>query len=215
MASDLVLATTAFIGIDTSHPDASILESFRDPRNHLRGCVSVLSVARGRARWNPEKAKEAVVEHYIREIANFPGFTHDFGRVRYQIEPAEWNAYLSELVEALVDTAPADRPAILASLQDLAGVIRSQARDYSTPLLFVQVLKKEADSNAISFSLYSAKLALSIRATEPIQVTNAEATGFYSLWKVDGTYMTSEAQRLAHVMSVTSVEQWRRANTTR
>ncbi len=215
MASDLVLATTAFVGVDTSNPNASSLESFRDPKNHLRGCVSVLTVAQGRAKWNPEKSTEAVAEQYIREIANFPGFKQDSGRTRYQIEAAEWNAYLPKLVDALVDTAPSDRQSILESLQDLEGVIRSSERDFSTSLLFVQVLKKDTDSNNISFSLYGTKLALSISTAGPIQVTNAEANGFYSLFQVDGSYMISDAQRLAQWMSVISVEKWRQANTTR
>lgn len=210
MAVDQILAVAAFVGTDTSDPNASEIDYYKDPRNHAAACASILDFCRYRVNWNPQNSNESTLNEYLRQVSTFPGFVMESQNdISYQAKAAEWNVYMRSLADTLEKNEQVPAASISKQLADLATVIGQNVR---TPLLFLQIIRQ--DDRGVSFSLYRTQLAISHASNSTISVTNESGTISASTFRVISNMLVANAEKFAEYFREISVDQWRQENTT-
>ncbi|KAF9983078.1 hypothetical protein BGZ65_002214 [Modicella reniformis] len=75
---DAIMSGACLVGQDTSKHNAQGEDVFKDPRNHPAAVASILAFSADRAEFRPREkgviTDEKVYDHFLKDVANFPGF---------------------------------------------------------------------------------------------------------------------------------------------
>lgn len=145
---------------DTSDPDASNVDTFRIPENHVSAASSILSKCAADAKFVPNETLDItpdVFEKYIERISTFPGWNLTLiDRFSDSTEKNNVELMISQLQAAYEGAAVMDVQKIINAVTDMIDSINNKSSTEKTLTKFVQasIYNPKEDTNNVNVLLY-------------------------------------------------------------
>ncbi|KAG0249061.1 hypothetical protein DFQ27_000400, partial [Actinomortierella ambigua] len=207
MAGDSTRAVASgaiFVGKDTTDPDATPLEIFKNPKNHAAAAFSIMVHAAEGAGFTPSTAPPKSLEqpflHFVTLAPSFPGFFleqfHEFS--------LPLTGSLLQL-EQKVRRAVAENGALIGrSIRDLVpGYISDETLDKWTLSLVVINMPETAEK--VTIQLVSISLDIETDDDHNAIIPEQSATFKSSVLRVNRPYFITYAEKLANMIHVTEI----------
>ncbi|KAG0260873.1 hypothetical protein DFQ27_003286 [Actinomortierella ambigua] len=197
-----------FVGEDTTVPDASSIDIFKNPENHAAAVSSILVYSAEREAFIPSvfPAESLAASHpnFIKRASTFPGFfpTHS------EQQSTHFNGSLIQFEKIVRDSAYKHGVLIGRGMRDMVPgyiPILIPGKTLDPWILNLIVIDKPVNSDEIELQLLY--VALEIKTDEHFNaiIPEQRISIHRSIFSVKQSYLTEYAERLSEMIGITKV----------
>ncbi|KAG0238443.1 hypothetical protein B0O80DRAFT_499798 [Mortierella sp. GBAus27b] len=204
-----VSSRAIFTGEDNTIPGASLLDIFRDPRNHATAVASIIGSSARASHFKPKEhgldENQDAYYDFVEDITSFPGFN---------VEYKDWfplSLSLSGDVDqfknqiATYYESPSGNKDVEVSALAYQITRTGPGAKNGTWLLSLTALHNDGDSNAVSVSLASVEVSVTITNQGDIIIWRQNTIFQQRILKVSSQILTAAAERLAEAIPKTDI----------
>ncbi|KAG0258220.1 hypothetical protein DFQ27_004767 [Actinomortierella ambigua] len=199
-----VASGAIFVGEDTADPDATPSEIFKNPSNHAAAAASVLAFLAERAQFTPSEAPAKSLEQpfldFMKRASTFSGFQMKHN-AQFMVRLTGSLIQLEQMVrEVVID----NKVLIGRGIRDLVpGYIPDKTLDMWT--LSLIVIEKPRGSEDVRIQLVHISLDITTDEDYTAIIPVQRAKVMSSVFKVNQSYLTSQAEALVKIIPTMKV----------
>ncbi|KAG0260872.1 hypothetical protein DFQ27_003285 [Actinomortierella ambigua] len=203
-SSAAVASGAIFVGVDTTKPDATPLDIFKDPINHATAISSIVAFSARKNGFTPSvvPAKSLVgpMGNFMKHLASFPGFFLEMNEQR----PVHLTGSLIQLERAVREASLHHKALIGRSMRDLVpGYIPDETIDHWVLSLVVM----DVPSDSAYARLFLIYLTMDIKTDEAgtAIIPEQRAMVNWSILRVNRSFLTAYADSMVDIVPITKV----------
>ncbi|KAG0256562.1 hypothetical protein DFQ27_005667 [Actinomortierella ambigua] len=202
-----VVSNAIFVGEDTSDPKASPVEVFKNPENHATAASSVVLFAAEMTGFTPgvrpAKSLEKPFHKFWEKVSVFPGFDLE----KNEQQTLELSGSWTQMEEAIEKAVSANGAIVASSILQLAPYYILLDKSLDKWILSLVVFEQPKESHAVKVQLVHMFLETTTGDNHyPVITPNQKAKIESSLFKVNSSLLTSNAETFAQKVHISLVD---------
>lgn len=211
VAADEIISQPFFQGDNTSDSSASAEETFRNSKNHVNALASILNFAGDKAGFHP--STQAISDGpktyttYIQKVSTFPGLTlqTNINSSKQKTNP-DIDVFVKQLLKSY-ERFKVDETKSIASMARMANTAKSQSNLDESDTLFNQ-MSINGSSDGVVVTIGNVTLKMKKNVLGQKTYVNQEYSVSVVSYKLNPTYVSSNASSLAKVISKKTLDDW-------